>query len=77
MEPLTDEASATVRDLVARHHEETGSPVAASLLAVWERARSEFAAVVPRDYRRVLQFRAAAEAAGDDVDTTVMEALRG
>jgi len=77
VEPLTDEASATVRDLVARHHEETGSPVAASLLAVWERARSEFAAVVPRDYRRVLQFRAAAEAAGDDVDTTVMEALRG
>jgi glutamate synthase (NADPH) large chain len=65
-----------VRELVARHHEETGSPVAASLLAIWERARSEFTAVVPRDYRRVLSLMAAAEAAGEDVDTTVMEALR-
>ena len=51
--------------------------MAASLLAIWERARSEFSAVVPRDYRRVLTLIAAAEQAGDNVDATVMEALRG
>ena len=65
-----------MRDLVTRHHEETGSPVAASLLAVWERSRAEFTAVVPRDYRRVRSLMRAAEEAGLDVDTAVMEALR-
>jgi glutamate synthase (NADPH/NADH) large chain len=77
VEPLSDEAAQTVRDLVSRHLEETGSAVAASLLAVWERARTEFTAVVPRDYRRVLSIMRAAEAAGADVDAAVMEALRG
>jgi glutamate synthase (NADPH/NADH) large chain len=77
VEPLSEEAAATVRDLMIRHHEETGSPVAASLLADWERSRAEFTAVVPRDYRRVRSLMRAAEEAGVDVDTAVMEALRG
>jgi glutamate synthase (NADPH/NADH) large chain len=76
VEPLSDEAASTVHDLVTRHHEETGSTVAASLLAVWSRARSEFSAVVPRDFRRVREIMRAAEAAGEDVDNAVMEALR-
>jgi glutamate synthase (NADPH/NADH) large chain len=76
VEPLSGEAARTVRDLVTRHRDETGSPVAAALLSDWETAQTQFSAVVPRDYRRVLSIMRAAEEAGADVDAAVMEALR-
>ena len=53
------------------------APVDRMELADWERSRAEFTAVVPRDYRRVRSLMRAAEEAGVDVDTAVMEALRG
>jgi glutamate synthase (NADPH/NADH) large chain len=74
--PLSDEAAATVRDLVTRHRDETGSPVASAVLDNWAHTRAEFTAVVPRDYQRVLELMRAAEEAGVDVDTAVMEAFR-
>ena len=54
---------------------ETGSAVAEELLKRWPEAVAEFTAVVPRDYRRVLEIMRAAEAAGRDVDDAVMTEL--
>ncbi|HEX6970091.1 MAG TPA: glutamate synthase large subunit [Micromonosporaceae bacterium] len=72
---LTEEERVVVHDLVARHFAETDSAVAASLLKRWPEAVGEFTAVVPRDYRRVMEIMQAAEAAGRSVDEAVMAAL--
>jgi glutamate synthase (NADPH/NADH) large chain len=72
----SDEATA-LRALVVRHAEETGSRVAVSMLARWDAAVHEFTAVVPRDYRRVMEAIRAAEAAGSDVDEAVMSVVAG
>ncbi len=55
--PLTDDEAEQVHGLLARHAEETESAVAARLLADWPAARERFTAVMPRDYRRVLEVR--------------------
>ncbi|MFB9239727.1 glutamate synthase large subunit [Plantactinospora siamensis] len=73
--PPTDEQCAVLHDLLRRHLAETGSPVAGRLLERWPAAAGEFTAVVPRDYRRVMEIMRAAEAAGHDVDDAVMSAL--
>ena len=79
--PLSDADLDRVTVLLTRHRDETGSPVAANLLAA---GRDELARrltkVLPRDYARVLAARADAEAAGLDSETTVklmMEAAHG
>jgi glutamate synthase (NADPH/NADH) large chain len=79
---LTDEESETVRRLVTRHGDETDSTVAARLLQDWPSARSRFTAVIPRDYRRVLDVRQAARDEGLDPDGSevwprIMEAANG
>ncbi|MBO0867379.1 MAG: glutamate synthase large subunit [Micromonosporaceae bacterium] len=76
LQPVTDDDARALRDLVERHHVETGSFVAAGLLARWATAVAEFTAVVPRDYQRVLAAMRAAEAAGDDLDEAVMAVAR-
>jgi glutamate synthase (NADPH/NADH) large chain len=75
LDQLTAEERMTLRTLVERHHAETESAVAARLLARWTEAVEEFTAVVPRDYKRVLEAMRAAEAAGRDVNSAVMEAI--
>ena len=55
----------------------TQSTVAARLLDDWPRTLTRVSVLVPRDYRRVLQATARAEAAGLDVDVAVMAAARG
>jgi glutamate synthase (NADPH) large chain len=70
LEPAPDPLA--LRGLVERHLVETGSAVAAALLARWDSAVAEFTAVVPRDYKRVMEAISAAEAAGHDVDEAVM-----
>ncbi|GAA4979756.1 glutamate synthase large subunit [Kineococcus glutinatus] len=82
LQPLDDAAAARVHDLLVAHKEHTGSVVAAKLLADWGAARQRFTTVVPRDYRRVLEVRAAAAADGlapddDAVLTRIMEASHG
>jgi glutamate synthase (NADPH) large chain len=75
--PLSDEASERVRDLVRRHADETGSTVARALLADWPAARAAFTEVMPINYRKVMEAKAAAAAAGlDETATTraMMEA---
>ena len=71
-----------MRELLGKHVQWTESPVAAALLDDWEAARSRFTLVLPRDYQRVLDVRAAAEAEGLDVNGSevwerIMEASRG
>ncbi len=46
------------------HAEETGSEVAAALLADWPAALARFTEVMPSDYRSVLEAKAKAEAEG-------------
>jgi glutamate synthase (NADPH/NADH) large chain len=75
LEPLSAEERVTLRTLVERHLAETDSAVARALLARWPEAVEEFTAVVPRDYKRVLEAMRVAEAAGLDVDTAVMGAV--
>jgi glutamate synthase (NADPH) large chain len=80
LQPLTDEESDVVQDLVRRHHEETGSERAAKLLADWVETAPRFTTVMPRDYARVLAAKAAAERDGLDEDATtraMMEAING
>ncbi|MGN9765025.1 glutamate synthase large subunit [Micromonospora sp. SD12] len=75
--PLSGPEQAVLHELVQRHFAETDSAVAEGLLKRWPEAVAEFTAVVPRDYRRVLEIMRAAEAAGRDVDDAVMSALAG
>jgi glutamate synthase (NADPH) large chain len=80
LDELGDEAAARVHDLVRRHQEETGSPVAEALLADWDNARRRFTEVMPRDFRLVLDAKAEAEREGlSDEETTarMMGALNG
>ena len=55
---------AELQDLIAEHAERTGSPVAARMLDDWDAAVRRFVKVMPRDYKRALAERAAAQAAG-------------
>jgi glutamate synthase (NADPH/NADH) large chain len=77
LEPVTGDDEWALRDLIGRHHLETGSPVAAGLLADWDAAVVEFTLVMPRDYKRAMQAIRTAEAAGHDVDEAVMAAAAG
>jgi len=82
LEPLTAEAAALVRTLVARHQEETGSTVAQALLEDWATSAARFTAICPRDYRLVVDVRARASAEGldpdgDEVWNRILEASRG
>jgi glutamate synthase (NADPH) large chain len=78
--PVAPEVGAEVRELVARHLEETGSAVAEELLADWEAAVARFTEVMPSDYKRVLEARAEAVEEGltdDEVADRIMEVLHG
>jgi len=79
--PMTAEELIRVKELLARHVEETGSGVGERLLALPdEDLLARFTTLMPRDYARVLKARADAELAGLDEETTVklmMEASHG
>jgi glutamate synthase (NADPH/NADH) large chain len=55
VEPVSRDDADDLRRLLERHRAETGSTVAAALLADWPAALTRFRAVVPRDYKRVLE----------------------
>jgi glutamate synthase (NADPH/NADH) large chain len=77
IDPLDDDDRVFLRDTVERHHAETGSAVALALLTGWDTAVDQFGKVMPKDYKRVLQARAAAERDGRDVNEAIMEAAHG
>ncbi|MBO3129520.1 glutamate synthase large subunit [Dermatophilus congolensis] len=66
--PLRESDDELVLDLLRRHVEQTGSPLADSLVADWAAARARFSLILPRAYQRVLDVRAEAEREGLDVD---------
>lgn len=80
--PLRHGDREVVSRLLAEHLEHTGSAVAQRLLDEGEAGLDRFSLVLPRDYQRVLDVRAEAEAEGLDVDGAevwdrIMEASRG
>ncbi|GGN05098.1 glutamate synthase [Terrabacter tumescens] len=80
--PLRDADEEPLRELLEAHARWTESPVARGLLDDWSAARERFTLVLPRDYQRVLDVRAEAEAQGLDLDgpevwNRIMEASRG
>ena len=77
LEALSEEDRALVHELVREHAEETGSPVAETLLADWDATIARFTKVMPADYKRVLAARERAAREGLDVDTAVMESAHG
>jgi glutamate synthase (NADPH/NADH) large chain len=66
-----------LKEIITRHHQLTGSAVAASLLGDWTRRSASFTKVMPGDYQRVLEAMRLARAEGRDVDQAIMEASRG
>jgi glutamate synthase (NADPH/NADH) large chain len=77
LEPLTAADAEYLHQLIARYQAETGSTVAAGLLADWDAAVPRFARVMPRDYKRVLVAARQAELDGADVSEAVMAAATG
>jgi len=76
VEPLAPEDAERLRSIVVSHVAYTGSPVGAALLADWDSASARFSAIVPRDFRRVLEATRRAQAAGEDVNEAIMAAAR-
>jgi glutamate synthase (NADPH/NADH) large chain len=77
LEPLDEEDRRWLAEIVGRHGEETGSAVAARLLASWGTAVGDFVKVMPRDYRRVLEATRRAVEGGTSIDDAVMASSRG
>ncbi|MDV2477781.1 glutamate synthase large subunit [Rhodococcus zopfii] len=77
LEDLEGEDFAWLKAVVERHRDETGSEVAARILADWSQQVSHFAKVMPRDYKKVLMAIKDATIRGANVDEAIMEAARG
>ncbi|MEI8084084.1 MAG: glutamate synthase subunit alpha, partial [Actinomycetes bacterium] len=76
-EPLDEQDRQFLTEVVTRHRDETDSAVATDLLTQWQANLQRFSKVMPRDFKRVLEAMARAQALGEDVDEAVMEAARG
>jgi glutamate synthase (NADPH/NADH) large chain len=78
--PVSGRSAEELRALVEQHAEETGSTVAADLLADWDASVPRFTEVMPRDFRRVLEAREEALQEGLDeeqANARIMEVLHG
>ena len=65
-----------LENILGQHLAETGSEVAQELLVNWPANAGRFTKVMPKDYRRVLDAQAKAEAEGRDPIEAIMEAAR-
>ena len=74
LEPLDAEDFVWLRHRVERHRHETGSEVAARLLADWASVSRSFVKVMPKDYKRVMLAAEQARADGTDDVAAVMAA---
>jgi len=80
LEELDDSERSELQTIIARHLQETESPVAAGILERWEIESSNFRKVMPQDYKRVLEVMTEARREGLNEQETldrVMEAARG
>jgi glutamate synthase (ferredoxin) len=64
LEPLDDSDAATLKGMIEKHAEWTGSSRAMMLLINWKNILPQFVKVMPADYKRVLQALERARAAG-------------
>ncbi len=64
-----------LRALVQRHADLTGSQKAKALLSNWDASVKKFVKVMPKDYKRVLQAIATAQAKGLSGDAALQEAF--
>ncbi len=77
LEPLSPEDRTWLEERIRLHAKETGSVVAEAILDDWVAAAEQFVTVMPKDFRRVLDATAAAEAEGRPVVEAVMAAAHG
>ena len=77
LEELNDEDHQWLRDRIVKHRHETGSEIAARILAAWGTSSGDFVKVTPTDYRRVMQAAARAREQGDNEVEAIMAASRG
>ena len=61
--------------MIERHHQHTGSAIAAQVLSDWDGMVSRFVKVMPTDYKRVLSALLRAYASGLSGDEAEMEAF--
>jgi glutamate synthase (NADPH/NADH) large chain len=66
-----------VKSSLSNFFVESGSAVAKDLLSDWDKSKSRFTLVMPRDYARVLEVMAKAQREGMPVDNAVMEVVNG
>jgi glutamate synthase (NADPH/NADH) large chain len=66
-----------VKSSLSNFFVESGSAVAKDLLSDWDKSKSRFTLVMPRDYARVLEVMARAQREGMPVDNAVMEVVNG
>ena len=71
LEALDDEDVEWLRSTIGAHVEATESAVGQRILSDWDGEVKNIVKVMQRDYRRVLDAIAAAEAAGEDVGTAI------
>jgi len=77
LEPLDDGDRETLRQMLAEHAIETGSPLARALVDSAEISpfwSDRFTKVMPRDYKKVLLAMERARETGEDMDTAIMAA---
>ena len=77
IDQIDDEDRDWLREIIRRHRAETGSEVAAGILAWWHDEVRRFRKVMPKDYKRVLEASQLAEEQGRDVLDAIMAAARG
>ena len=66
-----------LHEIITAHVDGTESAVGQRILDDWQNQKEQFIKVMPRDYKRVLEAIAGAEAAGEDVGEAIMAAARG
>ncbi|MGI8664233.1 MAG: glutamate synthase large subunit [Acidimicrobiales bacterium] len=77
LDTLDEDDKAWLRETIRMHETETGSAVAARILARWHAEVRSFVKVFPKDYRRVLDAIARAEETGQNIDDAIMASSHG
>jgi glutamate synthase (ferredoxin) len=75
LEKVESQDAESLKELIQRHAQLTGSKKATRVLAEWNSLLPKFVKVMPKDYKRVLQAIAAAEAKGLSGDAALNEAF--
>jgi glutamate synthase (NADPH/NADH) large chain len=78
LEPLDGDDQLRLAGILAAHVEETGSVLAAGLLAQGQSVLERFVKVMPTEYRRILDIQELARAQGrDPIEAVLEEMTRG